>query len=152
MHAGVVYLHDVRVAQLRDDPRFAHEAFAELRIGRVFGRNDLDRDEAAEVRNAGLAYIEIPVTGADAITADNARVLWQALRGARGNVLVHCSTGNRAGALLALAAHADGMPAGDALAFGKAAGLGKLEPVVRQRLGLPAMACAAPGEAPPARC
>ena len=116
-----------------------------LGIGTVINLRPRDempaRDEAAEVRNAGLAYIEIPVTGADAITADNARVLWQALRGARGDVLVHCSTGNRAGALLALAAHADGMPAGDALAFGKAAGLGKLEPVVRQRLGLPAMAC-----------
>ena len=99
------------------------------------------RDEAAEVRDAGLAYIEIPVAGPAAITPENARALWQAVQGAPGKVLVHCSTGNRAGALMALAAHASGMAAGDALALGKSAGLTNLEPVVRQRLGLPAMAC-----------
>ena len=75
--------------------------------------------------------------------------LWQALQGAPGKVLVHCSTGNRAGALMALAAHAQGLPAADALALGKAAGLTGLEPAVRGKLGLPAAACA---DAPGGRC
>ncbi|GAB1408770.1 hypothetical protein MASR1M8_26890 [Thermomonas brevis] len=111
------------------------------------------RDEAAEVRDAGLAYLEIPVAGAEAITAENARRLWQAIAAARGKVLVHCSTGNRAGALLALAAHADGMPAAEALAVGWSAGLTRLEPVVRQRLGLPAApACIAGAVDAAARC
>ena len=101
------------------------------------------RDEAAEVRDAGLAYIEIPVVGPAEVTPENAHALWQALQRAQGKVLVHCSTGNRAGALMALAAHANGMASAEALALGKAAGLTRLDPVVRQRLGLPAMACPA---------
>lgn len=101
------------------------------------------RDEAAEVRAAGLAYVAIPVAGADAITPQNARALWRAIRAAQGKVLVHCASGNRSAALLALAAHANGMPAADALALGKSAGLTQLEPVVRQRLGLPASTCPA---------
>lgn len=51
-----------------------------------------------------------------------------------------------AGALLALAAQAQGMRPENALALGKTAGLTGLEPVVRERLGLPVAACA-PGDA-----
>ncbi len=107
------------------------------------------RDEAAEVRAAGMHYVNIPIAGADAVTPLNARALQQAIATGPGKVLVHCSTGNRAGALLALAAHAGGMASADALAFGKAAGLSGLEPVVRGRLGLPA--CPGGPDAP-ARC
>ena len=96
------------------------------------------RDEAAEVRAAGLAYVNIPVAGADAITPENARALRQALAAVRGNVLVHCASGNRVGALLALgAARSGGVPADAALEFGRSAGLRGLAPVVRERLGLP---------------
>ena len=103
-----------------------------------------DRDEAAEVRAAGLRYIEIPVSGAEGINPANARALHEALAPAHGGgVLVHCASGNRAGALLALAAHADGMPAAEAVSFGTAAGLAGLEPAVRGRLGLLAAACTA---------
>ena len=49
VHAGVVNLHDVRMTQLRDDARLAHESFAEARVRRVLGRHDLDRNEAAEL-------------------------------------------------------------------------------------------------------
>ena len=38
-----------------------------------------DRDEAAEVRAAGLRYVEIPVSGAEGINPDNARALHAAL-------------------------------------------------------------------------
>ena len=100
-----------------------------------------DRDEAAEVRAAGLAYVNIPIAGPDAVTPANARALQDAIAAARGKVLVHCSSGNRAGALLALAARAQGMTAQQALDFGKAAGLAGLEPVVRARLELPVAAC-----------
>lgn len=101
------------------------------------------RDEAVEVRDAGLAYVNISIAGADEVTPENARALQQAIDAASGNVLVHCASGNRAGALLALAAHANGMAPADALAFGKASGLTGLEPVVRGRLDLPAAACTA---------
>ena len=98
------------------------------------------RSEAAEVAAAGLVYRQVPVAGVAGITADNARLLWRAIGDAKGPVLVHCASGNRAGALLALgAAREGGMAPEQALAFGKSAGLTspKLEAVVRERLGLP---------------
>lgn len=101
-----------------------------------------DRDESAEVRGAGLRYLEIPVAGADSINLANAVALHAALAPAHGGgVLVHCASGNRAGALLALEQQAfDGVAPERALEFGQAAGLTTLEPVVRARLGLPSVA------------
>lgn len=94
------------------------------------------RDEAAEVRAAGLAYVEIPVAGADGINPDNARALHAALAPAHGGVLVHCASGNRAGALLALEqAEQDGLPKGAALALGRKAGMTSTEAKLRQALG-----------------
>ena len=97
-----------------------------------------DRDEAAEVRAAGLHYIEIPVSGAEGINPANARALHAALAPAHGGgVLVHCASGNRAGALLALEQHEfDGVAAARALEIGKSAGVTGLEGKVRQALGI----------------
>jgi uncharacterized protein (TIGR01244 family) len=96
------------------------------------------RNEAAEVVAAGMAYVGIPVAGADAIDATNARRLWSLLKATEAPVFVHCASGNRVGALLALgAAQSGGMTPEAALAFGRSAGLAGLEPVVRERLGLP---------------
>ncbi|MBW8811587.1 MAG: hypothetical protein JF591_22815, partial [Lysobacter sp.] len=68
------------------------------------------RNEAAEVAAAGMAYIGIPVGGADAVNADNARRLWTLLKTSDAPVFVHCASGNRTGALLAIgAAHSGGM-------------------------------------------
>lgn len=104
------------------------------------------RDEASEVAASGMGYVQIDVSGADDLTADNARLLWQSLQGNAGTVLVHCASGNRAGALLALAAaQVGGMSPQAALEFGRASGLTKLEPVVRERLGLPALASGSSG-------
>jgi uncharacterized protein (TIGR01244 family) len=97
------------------------------------------RNEAAEVAAAGMAYIGIPVAGADAVDAENARRLWTLLKTSDAPVFVHCASGNRAGALLAIgAAHQGGMTPEAALEFGRRAGLTSLEPVVRERLGMPA--------------
>ena len=98
------------------------------------------RDEAAEVAAAGLAYRQVPVAGLAGITTDNASLLWQAIRDAEGPVLVHCASGNRVGALLALgAANEGGIAPDQALAFGRSAGLThpKVDAIVRERLGLP---------------
>lgn len=97
------------------------------------------RNEAEEVSVAGLVYREIPVDGAADITEAKGRELWSLLRQADGKVLVHCASGNRVGALLALGAAASGeMPPEEALQFGRRAGLTGAEPRVREVLGLPA--------------
>lgn len=105
------------------------------------------RDEAAEVRVAGLRYIEIPVANADAITPDNARKLHEAIGGAKGApVLVHCASANRAGGLLALAMVTEhGMDREAALAFGRKAGMKSTEAKVREVLDA-LQAGAKPGE------
>lgn len=97
------------------------------------------RDEAAEVAGAGMSYLEIPVSGPADITHTNAAALWRAIHDAPGPVLVHCASGNRVGALLAIgAAHDGGMGEREALEFGKSAGLSNAEPRVREVLRLPA--------------
>lgn len=104
------------------------------------GAEQPGRDEAAEVAAAGLAYHHLPVAGGDDLTADNAARLWRLIEGAEGRVLVHCASGNRVGALLAIgAANEGGMAPEEALAFGRAAGLAspRLKEVVRGRLDLP---------------
>ena len=96
------------------------------------------RDEAAEVRDAGMAYRVIPVAGPADITLANASLLWSALAQTPGTTAVHCSSGNRVGALLAIgAATKGGMDTETAIAFGRAAGLGNAEGRVREVLAEP---------------
>lgn len=101
------------------------------------------RDEAAEVRAAGMHYIEIPVAGADGITDANARLLGDALAGSKGPVLVHCASANRAGGLLALSeARYGGAAPEQAIALGRKAGMASTEARIRALLEAPAEACA----------
>jgi uncharacterized protein (TIGR01244 family) len=102
------------------------------------------RDEASEVRAVGMRYVSIPVDGAQGITDANARLLREALAEAAGGVLVHCSSGNRAGGLLALVEARNGsMTREEALAFGRAAGMASTEARVKALLDAPEVACTA---------
>ncbi|GAB3512089.1 prolyl oligopeptidase family serine peptidase [Pseudoxanthomonas daejeonensis] len=93
-------------------------------------------DEAAETARLGMAYVTLPIAGKDDITPANADALRALLeRHGDAGVLVHCASGNRVGALLALDAARAGAPAGEALALGRKAGLKSLEPVVAAQLG-----------------
>lgn len=86
----------------------------------------------------GIAFARIPVAGAAGVTRENAERLAAVLAEAGGPAVVYCGSGNRAGALLALKARfLEGESAEEALAFGKEAGLTRLEPAVRELLGLP---------------
>lgn len=101
------------------------------------------RDEAAEVRAAGMRYIQIPVAGADGITDANARLLRDALAAAKGPVLVHCASANRAGGLLALSEASYGGAAPEqAIALGRKAGMASTEARVKALLESPVKACA----------
>ena len=97
---------------------------------------DAGFDEAALAAKLGLKYTLIPVTGPGDITEDNARKLDAALAAAPGQpTIVHCASSNRVGALFALReAWVKGKSNDEALAYGRAAGLTKMEPMVQQIL------------------
>jgi uncharacterized protein (TIGR01244 family) len=94
-------------------------------------------EEFAEAE--GIEFVRIPVAGPAGITRDNAERLAEKLaRAGSEPTVLYCDSGNRVGALLAMKAHLlDGESAEAALAFGKKAGLTRLEPKVRELLSLP---------------
>ncbi len=94
--------------------------------------------EAEKVAELGMRYVSIPVAGAEGLTEDNVRALAEALAAAPGPTLLHCGSGNRVGALLALKAHwLDGASPEEALEEGRAGGLTRLEPAVRELVRAP---------------
>lgn len=96
------------------------------------------RDESMEVAGAGMAYASLPIADAAALCRESAAALDRVLRTLPKPLLVHCASGNRVGALVALReAWFAGADPQTALARGRAAGLSGLEPQVRRQLGLP---------------
>lgn len=93
-------------------------------------------DEAAAVSRAGMHYHSLPITGAAGLTRENVRRLDQLLNQVSGEpALLHCASGNRVGALMALRAgwlH-DASPE-EALAIGRRHGLTGLQPEVERLL------------------
>jgi len=95
--------------------------------------------DPAAVKALGMDYVALPIEHAAGVNEANARKLAEILEHARKPVIVHCGSGNRVGALFALKARfVDGKTPEEALAIGESAGLTRLEPVVREKLGLPA--------------
>lgn len=100
----------------------------------------IDFDERATADRLGLRYVSIPIIGAVDLTLAIVSRFADALADARnaGPVLVHCASGNRVGALMALeqgwiqAANPTA-----ALALGRSAGLTTLEAPVAELLTLP---------------
>ncbi len=91
-------------------------------------------DERAEAEKLGLEYVSLPVAGSAGVTRENARELDQLLQDGE-NVFLHCASGNRVGALLAIRAHEiQEKDLDQSLEFGRAAGLGSLEEKVRSVL------------------
>lgn len=91
-------------------------------------------DEKATVETLGMSYVALPVEGAAGVTYANATALDKLLAGVEGPVLIHCASGNRAGALLALRSKLAGADDETALALGIASGLTGLKPTVEQKL------------------
>ncbi len=91
-------------------------------------------DEQSLVEELGMTYFSLPVAGASGVTYENASVIDQLLSEVEGPVLVHCGSGNRVGALLALREKLNGADNEAALAFGRKAGLRGLEPTVQKIL------------------
>lgn len=95
-----------------------------------------DFDEERVARVLGIDYAGIPIKGPSTFTRDNAARLDDLLRRAGDEpTLIHCASGNRVGALIALrAAWIQGQPIDVAIAEGKRWGLTSLESSVRSVL------------------
>ena len=91
-------------------------------------------DFVGAVESEGMEYIVFPVTSADELTLEKAGKLDAVLSDIDGPVLLHCGSGNRVGAMLALRESLKGASDEEALAYGKDAGLTRLEPAVRKAL------------------
>ncbi len=91
-------------------------------------------DEASAAAAAGLQYSPLPISDAGAVNLDNARKLGELLDQYDGPVVVHCGSGNRVGALVALLEADRGASKEEALEAGRAAGLTRLEGLVEERL------------------
>jgi uncharacterized protein (TIGR01244 family) len=91
-------------------------------------------DEVTVIRDLGMEYVSFPIASKDEINFENAARLDSILAEFDGPVMVHCGSGNRVGALIALRESNKGASTEDAIAAGKTAGMTRLEPVVRERL------------------
>ena len=91
-------------------------------------------DEKAVVEGLGMSYVTLPVGKAADISFEKARELDELIKSFDGPVLVHCGSGNRVGALLALRASEQGASDEEALELGRSAGLTRSENLVRERL------------------
>jgi len=93
-------------------------------------------DEKKVTEGLGMTYVAFPIGAPDTVTFDNADALDKILADFDGPVLMHCASGNRVGALLALRAKSNGASSEQALEIGKQGGLTRYEKVVRERLEL----------------
>ncbi len=113
---------------------FADSGFVAVIDLRAERENRGMEDEAAVVEGLGMKYISLPIDGAEAVNFENATSLSEVLAGFDEPVLVHCGSANRVGALLALGKVQDGADPEEAIAFGKSAGMTRLEQRVREVL------------------
>jgi len=90
-------------------------------------------DEAKVIEGLGMDYLILPI-GRDSISFDSARALDQLIENAEGPVLIHCGSGNRVGALLALRKSLSGADDETALEYGREGGMTSLESKVQEIL------------------
>ena len=91
-------------------------------------------EERASVEELGMRFVSIPVDGEAGLTRENARLLHEAMT-EPGQTALHCGSGNRAGALLALRAFLfRSATVDDAVEEGRRAGLTRMTDAVRNVL------------------
>lgn len=112
---------------------FAQQGYAAV-IDLRTSAEDRGFDEPVVVRELGMDYVSLPITGND-ITFENAKELDRLIRNYDQPVLVHCASANRVGALLALNEFQTSGDATTALEKGRAGGLSTLESKVREIIG-----------------
>ncbi len=113
--------------------------FAESGYAVVIDMRGPDEDRGMDdfegaVESTGMRYLAFPVVGTDQISFETAAKLDKVLQGFDGPVLMHCGSGNRVGAVLALRQSLNGATVEESIAFGKDAGMTRLESRVREVL------------------
>jgi uncharacterized protein (TIGR01244 family) len=114
----------------------ALKAAAEAGVRYVFDlrpASERSFDEPAVVAAEGMEFLHLPIAGAEDLTLARARE-FDALLNKIGDqpALLHCASGNRVGALMALrAAWMKGASSEHALSIGRAHGLTRMEPIVK---------------------
>lgn len=91
-------------------------------------------DFEGAVEATGMQYLALPIVREDQVSLETAAKLDALLQGIDGPVLIHCASGNRVGAVLALRRSLNGASDEESLRFGKDAGMTRLEPRVREVL------------------
>ena len=114
----------------------ALKVFAESGYSVVIDMRGPNEDRGVEnfeevVEATGMTYVAFPVSSQDEISFDTAKSLDALLQDAEGPVLIHCGSGNRVGAVLALRESLAGADDETALQYGRDAGMTRLEPAVR---------------------
>jgi uncharacterized protein (TIGR01244 family) len=96
-------------------------------------------DERAIVEKSGVRYRSLPIASRADLTRENVAMFDRMLNESQpGTVLMHCASGNRVGAMMALRARwVQGKGADEALAIGKQSGLAGLASDVQQLLASP---------------
>ena len=101
--------------------------------------DELNFDERAAVERAGMYYEQLPISGANDLKQLNILAFDNILRQYHGKkTVLHCGSGNRAGAAVALrAGWLRGRKMDTAMERGRSHGLTKLEDEVHNRLLVP---------------
>jgi protein tyrosine phosphatase (PTP) superfamily phosphohydrolase (DUF442 family) len=88
------------------------------------------------VSKTGMTFIQIPIAGADDLTKEKVQAVADAIEQSNGkNTLIHCASGNRVGAVMALkAAWIDGLGAEAAISVGESYGLTSLKAQLADQL------------------
>jgi len=116
------------------------QAAADAGVGHIINlrpvTEDAGYDEPAKAKELGLSYSVLGIAGAQDLTADNAHRLDQMLtQHGDTTTLVHCASGNRVGALMALrAAWVQHKPKAEAMAIGREWGMTNAEKAVDRLL------------------
>lgn len=101
--------------------------------------SEMDWDEKQFVESQGMTYSVLPIASAADLNTDNAAALDQLLKNSSGEpTLVHCASGNRIGAVIAVReGKLNNVGVAQAVETGKQWGLTKMEPQVRDVLSAP---------------
>lgn len=96
---------------------------------------DRGYDELDTALELQMAYVAIPISDADSMSEHAVAAFADAIARARGPVLVHCRSGSRVGAMVALRSALSGTSTEESMSAGIAAGMGRsLQGPVREKL------------------